>query len=184
MWESVTTGSTGVTGCRTRIFASSSPSHPLTPAQLEHMTLSLVAGDACGTHACNTWQCSTTATVQRSDGSHDSIQHSDSEVYLHKHVARFFVQLHRLHICALAIQLIGQLKFDVCCLHIRGRKRREAYKSHISPRQRCCSYNFFLTTGVAAAAATTALFNHLAQQIQVYSGRAEGKSFTDHTTQT
>jgi len=105
---------------------------------------------------------------QRSDGSDDSIQHSDSEVYLHKHVAPFFVQLDRLHIRVLAIQLIGQLKFDVCCLHIRGKKGREAYKLHISPRPRCHGYNFFRTTGVAAAAATTALFNLLAQHIQVY----------------
>ena len=147
MWESVITGSTAVTRCKTRHFASSSHSPPLTPAQLEHMTLSIGADDACGTPMRNTWQCSTTATVERSDGSHNSIQHSDSEVYLHKNVARFFVQLHRLHMCELATQLIGQLKFDVCCLHIRGRKRREAYKSHISPRRRCCSCNFFLTTG-------------------------------------
>ena len=113
---------------------------------------------------------------QRSDGSDDSIQHSDSEVYLHKHVARFFVQLDRLHIRVLAIQLIGQLKFDVCCLHIRGKKGREAYKSHISPRPRCHGYNFFRTTGVAAAAATTALFNLLAQHIQVYGERGKDKS--------
>ena len=121
---------------------------------------------------------------QRSDGSHDSIQHSDSQLYLHKHVARFFVQLDRLHIRVLAIQLIGQLKFDVCCLHIRGKKGREAYKSHISPRRRCRGYNFFLTTAVATAAAATALFNLLAQHIQVYGERGKGKSFTDLTSQT
>jgi len=56
---------------------------------------------------------------------------NNSEVYLHKHVARFFVKLDRLRIRALLMRLTG-LRSDVCCLYSRGRKGRE--NTNLTPR--------------------------------------------------